>query len=59
MNIRALAREEYGVEIDQSLQTLDVLQRIMDGDLVNDNGVSAVAVVPGRIMVTNIAGLDW
>jgi hypothetical protein len=36
-----------------------ILQCALDGDLVNGEGVMAVGVAMGRIMATNIAGLDW
>lgn len=57
--IVSLAREECGIEIDQSLASLDVLQRVLDDDLVNEEGLLALGVVLGRIMAKNIANLDW
>jgi hypothetical protein len=59
MNVCALAKEEYDTDIDQSLDTLAVLQQILDNDLVNDDGVLAVGVAMGRVMAKNIPGLDW
>ena len=59
VSIRSLAQEEYGIEIDQSPETLDVLQQILDNGLVNSEGVLAVGVVMGRVMARNIPGLDW
>jgi hypothetical protein len=57
--VQTLAEEELETEIDQSPATLDVLQQILDGELVNHDGLLAVGVALGRVMATNIPGLDW
>ena len=57
--IASLALEQFEIQIDESLATLDVLQQIVDGELVNHGGLLAVGVALGRVMVNNIEGLDW
>jgi hypothetical protein len=57
--VQTLANEELETEIDQSPATLDVLQRILDGELVNHDGLLAVGVALGRVMASNIPGLNW
>ena len=58
-SVVVLVREEYKVELDQSLGSLDLLQRVRDDDLVGEPGYVALGVALGRIMAKNIAGLDW
>jgi hypothetical protein len=57
--VQALAREELDVEIDDSVQTIDVLQRIIDRDLVSHDGLLAVGTALGRVMLKTIPGLEW
>lgn len=56
-----LIEEEYGVPVDQSESAIELLQRVLDDDLVGDNeyGLQCLGVALGRIMATNIVGLDW
>jgi hypothetical protein len=57
--IAKLADEEFDTELDQTLDSLDLLQQIIDRELVNHEGLLAAGVVLGRIMAVNIEGLDW
>lgn len=57
--VKTLAGEELETGIDQSPATLDVLQQILDGELVNHDGLLAVGVALGRVMEANIPGLSW
>ena len=59
LSVERLIREDYKVELDRSLGSLDLLQRVRDDDLVGEPGYVALGVALGRIMVKNIAGLDW
>jgi hypothetical protein len=57
--VQALAREELDVEIDDSVQAIDVLQQIIDNQLVGHDGLLAVGTAFGRLLMRNIPGLQW
>lgn len=56
-----LVKEDYGAQLDQSESALGLLQSILDDDLIGNNeyGLQCLGVALGRILATNVAGLDW
>lgn len=62
VSARTLIEEEYGYELDQSLEDLKYLQRVIDDRLVdfkNRYALECLGVVLGRVMARNVQGLDW
>ena len=62
VSVANLVKEEYGAELDQSLEALGLLQRILDENLLdptNTFGLQCLGVALGKVMATNIAGLGW
>jgi hypothetical protein len=61
LSVSQLVRDVCGCELTQSLEGLDAIQRVLDEDEVGSDTYArqCLGVALGRIMATNIAGLDW
>lgn len=61
LSVSRLAEVEWSRPLDQSLEDLAAIQRLLDDDVV-DRGTYALqclGVALGRVMIRNIQGLDW
>ena len=61
LSVSKLAEEKLSRPLDQSLEDLSAIQRLLDDDVV-DRGTYALqclGVALGRVMIHNIQGLDW
>jgi hypothetical protein len=62
LSITNLVREDYGYELDQSLEDLGYLQRVIsDGSIDPQDryATECLGVAFGRVLATNEEGLDW
>lgn len=61
LSVSRVSEEEFGSPLTQSLDDLELIQRLLDEDIV-DRGTYALqclGIALGRVMATNIEGLDW
>lgn len=59
---QSLIKDEWGYELNQSLDDLHYLQRVIDQELIDFGAEFArecIGVAFGRVVATNIPGLDW
>jgi hypothetical protein len=62
LSISQLVDEEYGYELDQSLDDLPYLQRVIDDDLIDKSNAYAARCIGfafGRVIISNNDGFDW
>lgn len=60
-SIRQLVMEESGYELNQSLADLTHLQEVLDDDVIDQTqfAMESLGVALGRVMASNIEGMDW
>jgi len=62
LGISNLVKEDYGHVLDQSLEDLGYLQRVIDDgtiDVQDRFATDCLGVAFGRVMATNEEGMDW
>lgn len=62
VSTQKLIEEEWGYKINQSTDDLQHLQRVIDQELIdfgNQFARECIGVAFGRVVATNIQGLDW
>jgi Domain of unknown function (DUF3806) len=62
VSVGNLIKEEWGYEINQSMEDLEYLQRVIDEELIDfgdEHSCDCVGVAFGRVVATNVPDLDW
>jgi Domain of unknown function (DUF3806) len=62
LSISNLVKEDYGYELDQSLDDLGYLQKVIDDssiDAQNRYATECLGIAFGRVLASNEEGMDW
>ena len=62
VSISSLVRTDYGYVLDQSMEDLDYLQKVIDDGRIDAQDpftMDCLGVAFGRVMATNEEGMDW
>ena len=62
LSISNLVKEDYGYELNQSIDDLVYLQRVIDGSTIeaqNRYATECLGVAFGRVLASNEEGMDW
>jgi len=62
VSISSLVRTDYGYVLDQSMEDLDYLQKVIDDGRIDAQDpftMECLGVAFGRVMATNEEGMDW
>jgi len=62
LSISNLVKEDYGYKLDQSIDDLEYLQRVVDDESIDAQdryATECLGVAFGRVLATNEEGMDW
>ena len=62
LSISNLVKEDYGYELNQSINDLEYLQKVIDDgsiDAQNRYATECLGVAFGRVLASNEEGMDW
>jgi len=62
LSISNLVKEDYGYQLDQSIEDLGYLQKVIDDgsiDAQNRYATECLGIAFGRVLASNEEGMDW